>query len=79
MNTVEIRNESYSDDSGRRTFSLLRSTRFHACAVVIFVAASAPSVLADPQVYGYVGPMGLVSHSNILSDERTTAVRRKAR
>ena len=59
MNRVELHNEPYSNDSGRWAFSLIGSARFLACAVVILMATLPPSVLADAQVYGYVGPMGL--------------------
>ena len=56
MNRVERHNEPYRDDSRRRTFSHMGSARFLACAVVILMATWTPSVLADAQVYGYVGP-----------------------
>jgi len=79
MNTVELHNEPYRDDAERRTFSLMGSARFLPCAVVILLATSAPSVLADAQVYGYVGPTGLASLTNVPTDVRVTAVRRKAR
>jgi len=79
MNTVELHNEPYRDDAERRTFSLMGSARFLPCAVVILLATSAPSVLADTQVYGYVGPTGLASLTNVPTDVRVTAVRRKAR
>ena len=79
MNTVELHNEPYRDDAERRTFSLMGSARFLSCAVVILMATSAPSVLADAQVYGYVGPTGLASLTNVPTDVRVTAVRRKAR
>jgi len=79
MNRVELHNQPYSDDSGHRTFSLKGSARFLACAVVILMATSAPSVLADAQVYGYVGPTGLASLMNVPTEERVTAVRHKAR
>jgi soluble lytic murein transglycosylase len=79
MNRVELYNEPYSDDSGRRTFSLMGFARFFACAVIVLTAISAPSILAEAQVYGYIGPTGLVSLTNVPTDERVTAVRRKAR
>ena len=79
MNRVELHNEPYSDNSGRRTLRPMDSARFLACAVVILMATSAPSVLADAQVYGYVGPTGLASLTNVPTDEGVTAVRRKAR
>ena len=79
MNTVELHNEPYRDDAERRTFSLMGSARFLPCAVVILLATSAPSVLADTQVYGYVGSTGLASLTNVPTDVRVTAVRRKAR
>jgi soluble lytic murein transglycosylase len=55
------------------------SARFLACAVVLLMATSAPSVLADALVYGYVGPTGLVNLTNVPTDEPVTTVRRKAR
>ena len=79
MNRVELHNEPYSDDSGRRTLRPMDSARFLACAVVILMATSAPFVLADALVYGYVSPTGQVNLTNVSTDERVTAVRRKAR
>jgi hypothetical protein len=79
MNRVELYNEPYSPDSGRRTLRPMGSVRFLACAVVILMATLAPFVLADAPVYGYVGPTGQVSLTNVPTDERVTAVRRKAR
>ena len=69
MNRVELHNEPSYDDLGCRTFSLKGSARFAACAVVILMATWAPSVLADAQVYGYVGPTGLVGLTNVPTDE----------
>lgn len=43
------------------------------------MATSVPSILADAQVYGYFGPMGQISFTNVSTVERATAVRRKAR
>jgi hypothetical protein len=65
MNRVALHNEPYRDDAGRRTFGLMGSARLLACAVVILMATSAPAALADAPVYGYVGPMGLVSGKQI--------------
>lgn len=79
MNRVELHSEPYRDDSRRRTFSLKGSARITAYAVVILMATSAPSALADPQLYGDVDPTGLVSPTNVPTDEPVTAVRRKAR
>ena len=79
MNRVELHNEPYSPDSGRRTLRSMDSVRLLACAVVILMATWAPFVLADAPVYGYVGPTGQVSLTNVPTDERVTAVRRKAR
>ena len=79
MNTVELHSEPYRDDSRRRTFSLKGSARFTAYAVVILMATSTPSVLADSQLYGDVDPTGLVSPTKVPTDEPVTAVRRKAR
>ena len=79
MNRVELHNEPYSDDSGRRILRPMHSTRLLACAVVILMAASAPSVFVDALVYGYVGPTGLVNPTNVPTEKPVTAVRRKAR
>ena len=79
MNTVERHNEPYYGDSGRRPLSRQGSARLRACAVVLLMATSAPSVLADPQLYGDVDPTGLVSPTNVPTDEPVTAVRYKAR
>ena len=79
MNRVDLHNEPYSDDLGRRIFSLMESARLLACAVVMLIANSAPAVLADAQVYGYAGPTGLVNLTNVPTDEPVTTVRRKAR
>jgi soluble lytic murein transglycosylase-like protein len=79
MNRVELHNEPYSNDSGRWAFSLMGSARFLAYAVVILIATLPPSVPADEQVYGYVGPTGLMSLTNVPTNERVAAVGRKAR
>jgi soluble lytic murein transglycosylase-like protein len=79
MNRVKLHNEPYSEDSRLRTFSLMGSARVLACAVVFLMATSAPSILAEAQVYEYVGPTGLLSLTNVPTDEHLTAVRRKAR
>ena len=79
MNTVELHNEPYRDDSRRRTFSLMGSARLLACAVVLLLATSAPSVLADPQLYGDIDPAGLVSPTYVPTDEPVAAVRYRAR
>jgi soluble lytic murein transglycosylase-like protein len=79
MNQVQLHNKPNSGNSGSRTLRLMGYARFLACAVVILMATSAPSVLADAQVYGYIGPTGQVSRTNVPTDESVTAVRRKAR
>ena len=79
MNRVELPNEPYSDDPEHGTFSLMRSAGLLACGVVMLIANSAPIVLSDAQVYEYVGPTGQVSVTNVPTNERVTAVRRKAR
>lgn len=80
MNRVELHNEIYnSDDSRLRTFSRMDSARFLACAVVLLMATSTPSVLAEAQVYEFIAPMGLVGLTNMPTDERVIAVRHKAR
>jgi len=79
MNGGKLQNEPYNDDLWRRTFSLKISARIAACAVVMLMVNSAPAVLADEPVYGYVDPAGQVSLTNVPANGRVTAVRRKAR
>ena len=79
MNAGKLQNEPYNDDLWRRTFSLKISARIAACAVVILMVNSAPAVLADEPVYGYVDPTGQVSLTNVPTNGRVTADRRKAR
>jgi soluble lytic murein transglycosylase len=80
MNGGKLQNEPYyNDDLWRRTFSLKISARIAACAVVILMVNSAPAVLADEPVYGYVDPTGQVSLTNVPTNGHVTAVRRKAR
>jgi len=79
MNRVELPNEPYGGDPGHRTFSLMGSAGLLTCGVVMLIANSAPTVLSDAQVYEYVGPTGQVSVTNVPTNERVTAVRRKAR
>ena len=81
MNRGNLQNEPYpySDDLGRRTFCLKNSARFAACAVMILMVNSAPAVLADAPIYGYVDPTGQVSLTNVPTNARVTTVRRKAR
>ena len=80
MGRVEHHNEPYyCDDVEHRTISHKSSTRFTACAVLILTATWAPSVISDVQVYGYVGPMGLVSPTNIPTDQPVETIHRKAR
>jgi soluble lytic murein transglycosylase-like protein len=79
MDGFELPNELYSGDPGHRTFSLMGSAGLLTCGVVMLIANSAPIVLSDAQVYEYVGPTGQVNLTNVPTNERDTAVRRKAR
>lgn len=56
----------------------MESARLLVCTVVMLIANSAPAVLADALVNGYVGPTGLVNLTIVPTDERVTPVRRKA-
>jgi soluble lytic murein transglycosylase-like protein len=58
-----------------------RSRRAMACAAftVLTLTASAPSVLADAEVYGYVTAEGILSLTNVPSDRRYAAVTKKGR
>ena len=78
MNRGKLQNAPYSDALRCRTFSLTVSAKFAACAVAVLMANSAPTVLADAPVYGYVSPTGQVSLTNVPTNERITAVHRKA-
>jgi soluble lytic murein transglycosylase len=77
INQGKLQNPPYSDYLGCRTLSPKVSAKFAACAVAILMAHSAPTVLADAPVYGYAGPTGQVSLTNVPTDERITAVHRK--
>jgi soluble lytic murein transglycosylase-like protein len=79
MKRVEFHNKPYNNGSRRRLLRPMGSTRFLACAIVILMATSAPFVLADAQISGYVGPPDPVSLTKVPPVEPVTAVRRKAR
>ena len=79
MKRGELHSEPYRDGSGRQTLRSMGSIRFLACAIVILIANSAPFVLADTQVAGYVDPTGLVNLAKVPTDELVAAVRHKAR
>ena len=80
MNRVAHHNKPYYyADLRYRTFRHKGSAGLIACALLILMTTWAPSVLSDVQVYGYVGPTGLVSHGNVPADEPVTVVRRKTR
>jgi soluble lytic murein transglycosylase len=79
MNRGKLQNAPYSDALGGRTFGLKISAKFAACAVAILMANSAPTVLADAPIFnGYFSPTGQVSLTNLPTNERITAVHRKA-
>lgn len=79
MNRVETHKESFGDGSGLRTFIPLCSAKFLACIVAILMMSSAPTVLADEPVFGYVGPANVADLGNRETDDSVTAVRHKAR
>lgn len=56
-----------------------RSVRAGACAAFILLAVSAPSVLADEAIYGYVSPNGTVAMTNVPADKRFTPMSGKGR
>jgi soluble lytic murein transglycosylase-like protein len=78
MNRGKLENSPYSSGLACWTFSLKASAKFAACAVAILMANSAPTVLADALVYGYVSPTGQVSLTNVPTNQRLTAIHRKA-
>jgi soluble lytic murein transglycosylase len=79
MNRVEPHNELSGDGSGLRPFIPLGSARFFTWIVAILMMSSAPSVLADEPVFGYVGSANVVDLGNRQTDDSVTAVRHKAR
>src|SRR3977135_1604972 len=79
MKNVELHNKLPSDDSGCRAIRPMGSARYFACAVVIMMATTTPVVLPDTLVYGYASPTGLLNLTNVPTDARIPAVRRKAR
>ena len=79
MKSVELHNKLSSDDPECRALRPVGSARYLACAVVIMIAITTPVVLPDTLVYGYASPTGLVNLTNVPTDARVPAVRRKAR
>ena len=77
MKRVKLHNDS--DDSERQALRPMGSTKLLSCTIVILMVTSAPFVVADAQVSGYVGPTGPVNLTKVPTDEPVTAVRRKAR
>src|SRR4029079_5927796 len=76
MMRVELHDKLSGADSGCRVRG---SARYLACAVVIMMATTTPVVLPDTLVYGYASPTGLVNLTNVPTDVRIPAGRRKAR
>lgn len=58
---------------------LARSARVAVCAMLIVLSTSAPSVLADVDIYRYVAPDGTVYMTNVPSDRKFTPVTGTAR
>jgi len=79
MCSIEHHNEPNHDDSCDGNFSHKISVRSTARTFLILLATWAPFVFSDMQVYGSVGPVGLVSSTCIPIDGPVTVIRRKAR
>ena len=79
MKRVAPHNEAYGEDTGDRIHRPMDPSIYLACAVVILLATSMPSVLGESLVYGQVGPTGLVNPTKVPADLRTPAVRLTAR
>src|SRR4029079_7980491 len=79
MKRVKLHNKLTSDDTGCQVLRPMGSARYLACAVVIMRATTTPVVLPDTLVYGYASPTGLLNLTNVPTDARIPAVRRKAR
>jgi soluble lytic murein transglycosylase-like protein len=79
MDRAELHNESYGDELGCKTLSTMSSVGFLACVVMILIATSSSSVLADAVIYQHAGPTSLISLANVTKHEPVAAARPKAR
>ena len=79
MERVELHNETHGVDTGHQIPRPTGSAGYLACAVVVLLVTSTPSVFGESLVYGHVGPSGLVNPTNVSSDAPGPAVPRKAR
>jgi soluble lytic murein transglycosylase-like protein len=76
MKRIESHNEPYLKF---QAIGLTGSAGLFACAVVILMANSAPTVFADVQINEYVRSTGQMNLTNVTTNKPVTAVRRKAR
>lgn len=69
MKTINLLTRNKPHLSGRRDGHSRPGAhiRMALCAALVGVAASAPSVLADSEIYGYVSPNGTISLTNVPS------------
>lgn len=75
MTTMNATGSNMMMTSENRTVdhALTRSVWAGACAAVIVIALSAPSVLADEQIYRYYSPDGTLNLTNVPTDPRFTS------
>lgn len=76
-----IQRSDHAEPKGQRVGShaVIRSVRAGACAALILLAASEPTVLADEAIYGYTSPNGTVVLTNVPADKRFARVTGKGR
>ena len=81
MKTTNLIEQANSLTKWKRLISYVvtRSVGAGACAAVILVAAAAPSVLADEEIYGYVRSDGSIHLTNVPTDLKFTPVAPKPR
>lgn len=79
MNLMIARLRQQEVDGKELTDVLIRSAHVAACALLIVLATSAPSVLADVEIYRYVSPNGTVYMTNVPSDRKFAPVTGKGR
>lgn len=71
MNLMTLRLEKREIDRKTMvTCALTRSVRAGACAALIALTTSAPSVLADVEIYSYVSPNGTLYMTNVPTDRQ---------
>lgn len=76
---MKIPNRDNDEAMSVQSPSLCVSTALLIVGMVVVMAISAPSVLADAQVYEYVSPTGIVNLTNVPTDTRFKEIKPSAR